>query len=33
MLPVFLKRAASSGEKSLAWVYSYHVDWEEKLAS
>jgi FAD-dependent urate hydroxylase len=33
MLPLFLKRAASSGEKSLAWVYSYHLDWDEKMAS
>ena len=33
MLPVFLKRAASSGERSLAWMYGYHVDWDEKMAS
>jgi FAD-dependent urate hydroxylase len=33
MLPVILKRVASSGERSLAWMYDYHVDWDEKLAS
>jgi FAD-dependent urate hydroxylase len=33
MLPVILKRVASSGEKSLAWMYGYHVDWDERLAS
>ena len=33
MLPVFLKRAASSGERSLAWMYGYHIDWDEKMAS
>jgi FAD-dependent urate hydroxylase len=32
-LPVILKRAASSGEKSLAWMYSYHIDWDEKVAA
>ena len=33
MLPVVLKRAASSGERSLAWMYSYHIDWDERMAS
>lgn len=33
MLPVFLKRAAGSGQTSLAWVYGYHVDWDEKVAA
>ena len=33
MLPIFLKRAASSGERSLAWVYDYHIDWGEKVAA
>ena len=33
MLPMILKRAASSGEKSLAWMYGYHVAWDERLAS
>jgi len=33
MLPVFLKRAAGSGEKSLAWMYNHHVDWGERMAS
>jgi FAD-dependent urate hydroxylase len=33
MLPVILKRAASSGEKSLAWMYDYHIDWDEKVAA
>ena len=33
MLPVFLKRAAGSGERSLAWMYGYHIDWDEKMAS
>jgi len=33
MLPVVLKRVASSGERSLAWMYSYHIDWDERVAS
>jgi len=33
MLPVILKRVASSSEKSLAWMYGYHIDWNEKVAS
>jgi FAD-dependent urate hydroxylase len=33
MLPVILKRVASSGEKSLAWMYGYHIDWNEKVAT
>ena len=33
MLPVILKRVASSGERSLAWMYNYHVDWDEKVAA
>ena len=33
MLPVILKRVASNGEKSLAWVYSHHIDWDEKVAA
>jgi 2-polyprenyl-6-methoxyphenol hydroxylase-like FAD-dependent oxidoreductase len=33
MLPVVLKRVASSGEKSLAWMYDYHIDWDEKVAA
>ena len=33
MLPVILKRVASSGERSLAWMYSYHIDWDEKVAA
>jgi FAD-dependent urate hydroxylase len=33
MLPVFLKRAAGSGQTSLAWMYGYHVDWDEKVAA
>jgi 2-polyprenyl-6-methoxyphenol hydroxylase-like FAD-dependent oxidoreductase len=33
MLPVFLKRAAGGGERSLAWMYGYHIDWDEKMAS
>ena len=33
MLPVILKRFASSGEKSLAWMYGYHIDWDEKVAA
>ncbi len=33
MLPVFLKRAASSGENSLAWMYGHHIDWDEKVAA
>jgi FAD-dependent urate hydroxylase len=33
MLPVILKRAASSGERSLAWMYDYHIDWGEKVAA
>ena len=33
MLPVFLRRAAGSGQTSLAWVYGYHVDWDEKVAA
>jgi len=32
-LPVILRRVASSGERSLAWMYGYHVDWDERLAS
>jgi hypothetical protein len=30
---VILKRVASSSEKSLAWVFSYHIDWNEKVAA
>jgi len=33
MLPVILKRVASSGEGSLAWVYDHHIDWDEKVAA
>ena len=33
MLPVVLKRVASSGERSLAWMYGYHIDWDERMAS
>jgi FAD-dependent urate hydroxylase len=33
MLPLILKRVASSGEKSLAWMYGYHIDWDEKVAA
>jgi FAD-dependent urate hydroxylase len=33
MLPVILKRAASSGEKSLARMYDYHIDWDEKVTA
>jgi hypothetical protein len=33
MLPVVLKRVVSSGERSLAWMYGYHIDWGEKMAS
>jgi FAD-dependent urate hydroxylase len=33
MLPMILKRVASSGESSLAWMYGYHVDWDEKVAA
>src|SRR5215211_4835390 len=33
MLPVVLKRVASSGERSLAWMYGYHIDWNEKVPS
>src|SRR3712207_6469932 len=33
MLPVVLKRVASSGERSLAWMYSYHIDWDDRMAS
>ena len=32
MLPVILKRVASGTEKSLAWLYDYHISWDEKLA-
>jgi FAD-dependent urate hydroxylase len=31
MLPMILKRVA--GKKSLAWVYGYHIDWDEKVAA
>jgi FAD-dependent urate hydroxylase len=33
MLPVILKRVAGSGERSLAWVYDYHIDWDEQVAA
>ena len=33
MLPVVLKRVASSGERSLAWMYGYHIEWDERMAS
>src|SRR5918999_1335197 len=33
MLPMVLKRVASNSEKSLAWVYGYHIDWGEKVAA
>src|SRR5215207_9392221 len=33
MLPIILKRATGNGERSLAWMYGYHVDWDERLAS
>jgi FAD-dependent urate hydroxylase len=33
MLPVILKRVASSSERSLAWMYDYHIDWDEKGAA
>jgi FAD-dependent urate hydroxylase len=33
MLPVILKRVASNGGRSLAWMYGYHIDWDEKVAA
>ncbi|HYZ46824.1 MAG TPA: FAD-dependent monooxygenase [Actinomycetota bacterium] len=33
MLPVVLKRVASNGERSLAWMYSYYIDWDDRMAS
>jgi len=30
---VILKSVASSSEKSLAWMYSYRIDWDEKVAA
>lgn len=30
MLPIFLKRA--TGDESFAWVYDYHIDWQQKVA-
>jgi FAD-dependent urate hydroxylase len=32
MLPLILKRVASGSEKSFAWLYDYHISWDEKLA-
>jgi 2-polyprenyl-6-methoxyphenol hydroxylase-like FAD-dependent oxidoreductase len=33
MLPVILKRVAGNSERSLAWMYNHHIDWDEKVAS
>jgi 2-polyprenyl-6-methoxyphenol hydroxylase-like FAD-dependent oxidoreductase len=33
LLPVILKWVASSSERSLAWMYDYHIDWDEKVAA
>jgi len=30
MLPIILKRA--TGGESYAWVYDYHIDWQQKVA-
>lgn len=32
MMPVFLKRAASGGDRSMAWMHDYRIDWGEKVA-
>ncbi len=32
MMPVFLKRAASGGDRSMAWMHDYRIDWDEKVA-
>ncbi len=32
LMPFFLKRmAAAAGKDSLAWLFNYHVDWEEPV--
>jgi FAD-dependent urate hydroxylase len=33
MLPVILKRVAGSSERFLAWMYDYHINWDEKVAA
>src|SRR5918998_4461684 len=33
MMPVILKRVTGSSERSLAWVYDYNIDWDEKVAA
>jgi hypothetical protein len=30
---MIIKRAASNGERSLAWMYSSHIDWDERIVS
>jgi 2-polyprenyl-6-methoxyphenol hydroxylase-like FAD-dependent oxidoreductase len=33
LMPVFLKRVAGSGNQSLAWLFEYHVNWSQDVAS
>ncbi len=33
MMPFFLRRVASSGSASLAWLHSHHIEWEEPAAA
>ena len=32
MMPVFLKRAAGKGDRSMAWMHDYRIDWNEQVA-
>jgi len=32
MMPIFLKRAAGKGDKSMAWMHDYRIDWNTKVA-
>jgi hypothetical protein len=32
-LPMIIKRAGGNGERSRAWMYGYHIDWGERMAS
>jgi len=33
LMPIFLKRAAGSGDQSLAWLFNYHIEWSKTGSS
>jgi 2-polyprenyl-6-methoxyphenol hydroxylase-like FAD-dependent oxidoreductase len=33
MMPVFLRRAAGRGDRSMPWMHDHHISWDEKVAA